>query len=82
MWDILGEPFREDKRLKHRLVPCREVGLVELALEVGEVRRVVNEGDDRREVDARHDALKRRRENAIAVLRDKIDIDDLLAILL
>ena len=35
VWDILGEPFREDKRLKHCLVPCREVGLIELALEVG-----------------------------------------------
>ena len=69
-------------RRKHHLVPCREIGLVELALEVGEVRRIIDEGADRREVDARHDALKRRRENAIAVLRDKIDIDDLLPLLL
>ena len=57
---------------KHHLVPRREMRLEEPALKVDEIRRDVDECADCREVDARHDALKQRSENAIAVLRNEI----------
>ena len=71
------------------LTTCKECGeaggeidLVEPPLAVGEVWRIIYEGVDCRKVDARDNARERWRENTIAVLRDKINIADLLPLLL